>query len=143
MCSNKGCTFENLCKKFDELKLELSSHYQIGFRCEATTHVIDYSIGLLKEYLEFKNEKNLLIKPKSNQESYHELFKLSKVILQCYFMHSILANSIKISLKTDFYHLNVHSQNVTSKLNENDLVLNSFELLRIFMLDFSPYKKVN
>ncbi len=136
-----------MCVKFDELKSELSSQYQTGFRCEATAHIVDYTIEILKEYLDLKKDKyqdknNLHIKPKFNKESLFELFKLSKSILQCYFMHSILANSIKISLNTDFYHLNFHSQNVAAKLNENDLMLNSFELIRIFMFDFPPYKKV-
>ena len=56
--------------------------------------------------------------------------------------YTLKANSIKLSLNTDYYHMNLHANEKILKLKENDIILNSFQLISIFQYEFQSYKKV-
>ena len=60
----KGCTFEELCEKFLELKKRLSSNFQIGFNSETIEEAVMYSLKLLSDDLIVKNSNKIAKKQK-------------------------------------------------------------------------------
>ncbi len=47
----KGCDMKSLCRKFAELKEQLSLNYQIGFTSMSSKAAVEYSLGVIGKYL--------------------------------------------------------------------------------------------
>ncbi|RNA13502.1 glycerol-3-phosphate acyltransferase mitochondrial [Brachionus plicatilis] len=143
--SLNGCDLTQLCHKVLEVKNFLAFSYQIGFNFSKIEDVIHYTVELLSDLIVSDNfshcqNNNAFIRPRNNQ-SIKELFYHGKILIEIFFLKSIIAKSINQLVKHDLHFVIFERRSSYLEINENDLIKKCFGLISIFQHEFNMFKK--